>query len=482
MYAHEYVKFDAIGLAELVSRREVKAIELVETAISQIEQLDPILNAMVYRAFDEAIDGALCHDTSAPHVPFYGVPFLMKDAVRPVKGWPGTWGSRFGETGPAVADCELVQRYRAAGVLMMGSTNVPEFGIPGVTNSERLGPCRNPWDLERNAGGSSGGSAAAVASGMVPIAHGNDGGGSLRIPAACCGLVGLKPTRDRNPADPDMRWQFRGHIADHILSRTVRDTAVMLDATGYPQAATPYAPPPKTRPYAEELAASHRKIHIRWSTENAFGTVVHPAIQEALGQTVSLLEGLGHDVRAGTLKVDYRTLYSAHQNAYAAGFSAKFRRIVERVGHEPRDTEIGQLGRRLYERGKSLSAIDALDAFQTLRTLSWHILQQFETFDVYLTPVMAQPAPPVALLDPATTPLDEFDRLSREHFPFTLHFNVTGQPSISLPLGQSSDGLPIGMLFTARYGDEATLIRLAAELERANPWAERRPPAINSKK
>ncbi len=283
----EYSNYDGIGLAALVAKKEVSPAELIEAAIERIERHNGVLNAVVYKAYDEArrvAAGALADG------PFAGVPFLMKDLGRPVAGWPSTWGSHFAETPPAAEDCVIVGRYREAGLVLLGATNTPEFGIPGITHSARLGPCRTPWDSDHVSGGSSGGAAAAVASGMVPIAHATDAGGSIRIPASCCGLVGLKPTRDRNPVDPGARWPTRGHIVDHIVCRTVRDSAAMLDATGYPQPASPFTAPPKAGPFLDEVSKSPGRLKIAWSSETPFGTPVDPEVEAYLQRTAEILE------------------------------------------------------------------------------------------------------------------------------------------------------------------------------------------------
>jgi amidase len=473
MKPSDYASHDGVGLAALVARGEVSPAELVESAIASIEQHNGALNAVVHKAYDEArrtAAGAL------PDGPFRGVPFLMKDLGRRVKGWPCSQGSTFAGSGPADEDSVLVSRYRNAGLVLLGATNTPEFGIPGVTHSQRLGLCKNPWNTAHTPGGSSGGSAAAVASGMVPVAHASDGMGSIRIPAACCGLVGLKPTRDRNPWDRDGLGRVCGLAVDHIVSRSVRDSAAMLDATGYPQAASPYAPPPKAGPYLDEVQRSPGKLRITWSDKTPTGLPIDPEVQRALLDTVESLSSLGHDVQPGALKVDQLALYYAARTMLAANFAAEMQHVVARVGREPGDGELGQLARRAYDSGKRVSGADALVAIQRVHALCWQILEQFQGFDVFVSPVLGTLPPRTDDLDPVATELKTFDKRTAVSFPFTAPFNMTGQPSISLPLAQSHSGLPIGMMFTARYGDEATLFRLAAQLEKERPWADRHPP------
>lgn len=472
MSFNEYAAYDGLGLAELVHKREVTPAELLECAIARIERHDGVLNAVVYKAYDDARRAAA---GALPDGPFKGVPFLIKDLGVRVKGWPRTSASRFACVDSDAEDSILIERYRAAGLVLAGKTNTPEFGIPGVTNSARLGPCRNPWNPDHIAGGSSGGAAAAVAAGMVPLAHASDGLGSIRIPAACCGLVGLKVTRDRNPNGLHDTDRVIGFSVDHVVTRTVRDSAAMLDATGAPQPASPYAYPKQERPFLDEAAADPGKLRIAWSSETPAGDPVDPDVQTTLQHTAETLRELGHDVREQGLGIDYRALYRAQGMLSAANFAANIRRWVELKGREPGD-DIEGLARRAYEAGKRLSGADALWALQELRLRGREILSRFESFDVYLTPVMCTPPPRVDFLDPLMEDLKEFDRRQRVTFGFTPPFNMTGQPSVSLPLGLSHDGLPIGMMFTGRYGDEATLLRLAGQLEKEMPWKDRRPP------
>lgn len=471
----DYVNYDGVGLAELVRRRDVKPSELLEAAIERIERHNGKLNAVVHKAYDEAratANGAL------PDGPFKGVPFLIKDLGVRVKGWPRTSASRFAQVDADSEDSELITRYRAAGVVMAGKTNTPEFGIPGVTTSALLGPCRNPWNTDHISGGSSGGAASAVAAGMVPLAHASDGLGSIRIPAACCGLVGMKTTRDRNPNGQHDIDRAIGFSVDHVVSRTVRDSAAMLDATGYPEPGSPFAYPAKERPYLEEVTRPPGKLRIAFSSETPNGKPVDPEIRAALERTAETLKALGHDVREEGLGIDYRTLYRAQGMVSAANFSAGIKRLVELKGREPGD-EIEGLARRGYEAGKRLTAQDAGWGWQQLRLMNRQILARFETWDVWLTPVLSTNVPRVDYLDTLTDDLKEFDRRQAATFGFTPPFNMTGQPSLSLPLHQSVSKLPIAMMFTARYADEATLFRLAGQLEKELPWKDRKPPVWN---
>jgi amidase len=471
----EYAAYDGLGLAALVRTRDVTPAQLLEAAIERIERHNGVLNAVVYKGYDEARKTAA---GPLPEGPFRGVPFLIKDLGIRVKDWPRTSASRFARIDADGEDSELVTRYRAAGMVLAGKTNTPEFGIPGVTTSALLGPCRNPWNPDHISGGSSGGAAAAVASGMVPLAHASDGLGSIRIPAACCGLVGMKITRDRNPNGVHDTDRVIGFSVDHVVTRTVRDSAAMLDATGYPQPASPYATLKQDGPFLDEVSKSPGKLRIAWSSETPAGDPIDPDVAAMLQRTAETLKALGHDVREEGLGIDYRALYRAQGAVSAANFAAGIKRWVALKGREPGD-DIEGLARRAYEAGKKMSGAEAFWAFQELRLRTREILRRFEDFDIYLTPVMCTPPPRVEFLDTLMADLKEFDRRQRITFGFTPPFNMTGQPSLSLPLGQSRDKLPIGVMFTARYGDEATLFRLAGQLEKELPWKDRRPPVWN---
>ncbi len=468
----EYPDYDGLGLAELVRRGEVSPAELVEAAIERIDRHDPVLNAIVHDARDEArrvAAGAL------PDGPFRGVPFLIKDLGCPVAGWPLTSGSRFLAGEVSAADGILTRRFRAAGVVLLGKTNTPELGITGTTESALLGPCRNPWNPEHIAGGSSGGAAAATAAGIVPLAHASDGLGSIRIPAACCGLFGLKVTRERNPSGPDDPGRAIGFGVDHVVSRTVRDSAAMLDITGHPEPASPYAPPPKERPYAEEIERDPGRLRIAFSTETPSGRAIDPEVEAATRETAALLESLGHDVEERGLGVDFRALYKAQGIVSAANSAANYRELVERIGREAREDELEPLTWAGIRNGQRLSGEKVFGAWRRLRVLNRQTLQLFEDFDVFLTPVMGTPPPRIGHIDPVNLEPREIARRQAKAFPFTPPFNFTGQPAMSVPLMQSGDGLPIGMQLAGRYADEGTLFRLAAQLERARPWIGRKP-------
>jgi amidase len=471
----DYAEYDGVGLAELVRKGKVTPAELVEAAIARVERHNPKINAVVYEGFDEARAKA----AKLPDGPFRGVPFLVKDLLIAVAGWPRTSGSRYGRGVVDAEDSGLMRRYRESGANLIGKTNLSEFGIAGTTEGQLYGPCRNPWNLDHIVGGSSGGAAAAVAAGIVPMAHGGDGRGSIRIPASCCGLVGLKPTRDRNVDLPDGYDFAQGFVVEHVITRTVRDTAVMLDATGRPEPGSPYAAPAKERPYAEEILRSPGRLKIAWSSETANGRPVHPEVQAALEATAALLEKLGHEVVPQGLGIDQRALWGA-QNAFSgANFAAGLRRMIQDIGRDPADDEFEPLTWASWKGGQRAGGMDAMADAQNLRVLARQALQLYETFDVFLTPTLSAPPPPIGYLSPVLNAPRDIGRRNGEFFSFPGVANMTGQPSLSLPLAWSAGGLPMGMMFTARYADEATLLRLAAQLEKEAPWKARRPPIWN---
>jgi amidase len=471
-----YAEHDGLGLAELVKKGEVTPTELVEAAIERIERHNPTLNAVVHKAYDEARATAA---GELPDGPFKGVPFLIKDLGQQVKGWPRTSGSNFVQVAADPDDSELVRRYRKAGVVMVGKTNTPEFGIPGVTTSARLGPCSNPWNPAHISGGSSGGAASATAAGIVPLAHASDGLGSIRIPAACCGLVGLKTTRDRNPNGGEDYDRAIGFSVDHVVSRTVRDSAAMLDATGYPEPASPYPAPPKDGPYLAEVSKSPGKLRVFWSAETPNGKPIAEEVRAKLEGTAETLRALGHEVVERGLGIDYRTTYRAQALVSASNFAAGLRRWIEKIGREPQEGDIEGLAWRAWQAGKQITGEQAMWGWQQLRLANRQILANFEEMDVYLTPVLGTPPPRHEFLDTLTDDLKAFDKAQSLTFPFTPPFNFTGQPSMALPLHMSEGALPISMMFTGRYADEATLFRLAGQLEKEMPWKDRRPPVWN---
>lgn len=472
----DYADYDGVGLAELVARGEVAPLDLVDAAVERIERHNSALNAVVHKGYDDARKWA---KGPLPDGPFKGVPFLVKDLGVKVAGWPATSGSRYLRDYVPDEDSILATRYREAGLVFVGKTNTPEFGITGTSESARLGPCRNPWNPDHIAGGSSGGAAAAVAAGIVPMAHASDGLGSIRIPAACCGLVGLKTTRARNPDSGEDGERAMGFSVDHVVTRTVRDSAAMLDATCAPEIDSPYPPLPRERPFLDEVTRAPGKLRIAYSAETPRRQPIHPENMAALEATVDLLRGLGHECVEQGLGVDYRELYRAQGAVSASNFAAGMRERREMLGRDPEPDELEPLTWSALNAGLKLSGAQAFLGWRTLRRLSRQILRTLAPFDAYLCPVMGTPPPKIGFIDPVNLDPKEVNKRQAQVFPFTPPFNFTGQPSLSLPLAWSSDGLPLGMMFTGRYGDEATLFRLAGQLEKERPWKDRTPPVWN---
>ncbi len=404
-----------------------------------------------------------------------GVPYLLKDLRADYAGVPTTAGSRFFVDNVPDHDSELVRRIKAAGLVVFGKTNTPEFGGNVSTEPVLFGPTRNPWNPERIAGGSSGGSAAAVAIGMVPAAHASDGGGSIRIPAACCGVFGLKPTRGRNPAGPVYGEAWNGLSMEHAITRTVRDSAAILDATSGPDVGDPYWAPPPERPYLDEVDREPGILKIAYSVTARSGVPVDPQYVAAVEQTAAWLEGLGHQVEETEAEYDGVELGSAITTIIGGNMMAAVRKHAVRVGRDPGEEEIERVIQRRVALGDSLTATDYAAAVQTMHGVG-RIIGNFMTeWDVTMTPTVARPPLGIGDLNTDTTDVDTFLKNLYGFIPFTAVFNATGQPAMSVPLQHDADGLPIGIQFAGRFGDEATLFRLAGQLEREHPWSARRP-------
>ena len=384
----EYDQYDGLGLAELVHKGEVQPLELVEAAINRIEAINPQINAVVLRLYDRAREAAQAPLSEGP---FKGVPILLKDLGPSLAGTPTTAGSRFLHSHVPDHDSELVHRYKAAGLIVLGKTNVPEFGIMPVTENALYGPCKNPWDLSRNAGGSSGGSAAAVATRMVPIAHGNDGGGSIRIPASCCGVFGFKPTRARVPAGPDADDVWYGLAVDHVLTRSVRDSAAMLDATAGPDVGMAYCAPPPERPFLQEVGAKPGQLRIAYTTEPFFGDPIHPDCITGLERTVHLCKLLGHEVVEAAPTFDVQATKTAFYDMARAETRAALLDMAQVLGREPKPEELEPNTWAAYLMGKQVDGSQLSLAVRQLRRTSRQIGPFFEHFHVFLTPTLGGP-------------------------------------------------------------------------------------------
>lgn len=471
----EYADHDGLGLAELVKKGEVSASELAEEAITRIEKHNPLLNAVVTKTYEQGRATA----AAKPDGVFGGVPFLLKDILGDYAGAPTRSGSRYLSGMTALQDSTLTTRFKNAGVVVLGKTNVPEFGLLPTTESALYGPARNPWNTDHSTGGSSGGSAAAVAAGIVPIAHANDGGGSIRIPASCCGLVGLKPTRARNPLGPNLGDVMGGLIAEHIVSRSVRDSAAMLDCTHGPEAGDPYWAPPIENPFLWEVGKEPGKLRIAYSVTNLNGQKVHPECEKGVLETVKLLRDLGHEVEEAAPALSMDVLSQAFMALWASGLAMQIEGISMFTGKPPAENDLEGLTRGLYEVGRTISAVQYQMAIVQIQAMARQIAHFMETYDVWLTPTLGAPPIPLGTIDiQERDPIKAFEPIY-DYVPFTALQNATGQPAISLPLHWSADGLPVGMMFSGPFGGEALLLRLASQLEVARPWAHRRPKIWN---
>jgi len=490
----EYTRYDGLDLAELVRKKEVKPGELVEEAISRIEKLNPQLNAVIYKMYDLAREAA---EGDLPEGAFKGVPSLLKDMLVYYAGVPTSNGSRFHSDFVPDHDSEMVKRFKATGLIIVGKTNVPEYGLMPVTEPELFGPASNPWDLTRNPGGSSGGSAAAVAARIVPLAHGNDGGGSIRIPASCCGLFGLKPTRGRNPMGPDLGESWQGFTCDHVLTRSVRDSAAMLDATAGPDIGAPYYAAPPSRSFLSEIGADPGKLHIAFTSRPFLGGSVHEDCVKGLDATVKLCQDLGHELIEATPQIDGKEFAKAFLTVICGEARTEIEEAEALLGSKARSKDFEPSTWAVSLLGKRCTASDLSRALRLLHRSSRQIAHFFEDYDVLLTPTVSMPPVVTGALQPQgmeafmlklmskfnagrlISALGGIEAIAEDVFafmPYTPVFNVTGQPSMSVPLYWNDDDLPIGMHFAGRYGDEATLFRLAGQLEQAKPWFDRVPP------
>ncbi|MGE0441189.1 MAG: amidase [Gemmatimonadales bacterium] len=490
----DYAGHDGLGLAELIRTGQTTPRELLEAAIARADALNPRLNAIIHRLDDRA--RTLADRGPAPG-PFAGIPFLIKDLSLMVADEPYRCGSRFLADFVADHDSELVTRFRRAGLIPFGKTSTPEFGLTPYTEPELFGPVHNPWNLARTTGGSSGGSAAAVAARIVPIAGGGDGGGSIRIPAACCGLFGLKPTRGRNPTGPDYGELWQGAVVDHVLTRSVRDSAAVLDATMGGDPGAPYLTPPPERPYLEDAGRDPRRLRIAWTATPWLGGTVDADCHAALADAVQLLASLGHEVVEASPAFDgpafaraFTVMICAEVAADLTDAGRYLGRAPTRAGFEAPTWALGLLGR-------ALRADEFSTALRHLGTAGRQVGRFFEGFDALVTPTLAIAPFEIGALQPK--PSERFalellgrlgsgrlvraagllDQLADQIFaaiPFTPVFNVTGQPGMNVPLFWNAAGLPIGTQVVGRFGDEATLFQLAGQLERARPWAGRVPP------
>jgi amidase len=475
----DLARLDATAQAELVRHRDASPLELVDAAIERIETLNPELNAVIHPLFEEAREAA---SGELPNGPFKGVPFLLKDIGAAFAGDPLHMGMKLLKAAGfrAPFDTYLAQRFRDAGFVTVGKTNTPELGILPTTEPDAYGPTHNPWDRSRSPGGSSGGSAAAVAAGMVPVAHANDGGGSIRVPASACGLVGLKPTRQRITAGPLIGDLMSGLTAELVVSRSVRDTAAVLDAVHGPARGDPYVAPPPERPYLDDVTAEPDRLRVGLTTQPFLDATPAPAVVDAARDAGRLLESLGHAVeeqRPGGL--EGMDVVDTFLTRWMAGQAATLDQVGVVVGRKVGADDVEPLTWALAEEGWRRSAGQYLGAVAEHQVAGRMIADWFESgFDLLLTPTMGEPPTALGAFDDSgPEPLRAIERgvLTAA---FTAIFNATGQPAISLPLYWGDDGLPVGVQLVAPYGREDLLVRAAAQLEQARPWVDRHPPVF----
>ncbi|HEY4309038.1 MAG TPA: amidase family protein [Pirellulales bacterium] len=465
----EFAALDALAQAELVRNKQVTPLELVNAAIARVEKLDPQLNSVVTTAFEQARQRAA---EPLGDGPFAGVPFLVKD-LEPLKGVRLSYGSKFFKGNISPTTSEVVRRMEQSGLIVIGKSSTPEFGLVPTTEPRAYGATKNPWDVTRSSGGSSGGSAAAVAAGLVPLASASDGGGSIRIPASCCGLFGLKTNRGRNPEAPGVHED--GLSVVHCVSRSVRDSAALLDATRGPTPGERWLAPAPTRPFAQEVGAPPGKLRIAFRLTDFAGRKVHPDCAAAIESTAKLLADLGHNVDEAAPKFDEKAFADAFLVLWAAVAGRVLKSVKKFLGNKIPPDSFEPWTMKLVEIDSNNTPSDVSVAWSgPLQSANNSMLQFMTKYDLLLTPVLARPPVKLGELDQSQS-AEEIIAWLQGYCPFTPLANATGQPAMSVPLYWNDAGLPIGSHFMARHGDEATLLRLASQLEQARPWAKRWP-------
>lgn len=468
----EYEKYDALGLAELIAKKEITPSELLDAVRHRVESLNPKLNAFCYLFFEKAEEQI---KNGLGQGPFRGVPFALKDLGQYLKGTITSVGSRVWKGQVADYDSTLVTRYKEAGLVIFGKTASPELGLTTTTESVLYGQTHNPWNLERTSGGSSGGSSAVVASRILPMAHASDGGGSIRIPASCCGLFGLKPTRGRVPMGPAQFEGWNGLSAHHAVTISVRDSAALLDISSGVELGSPYYPPSQQQPFLKEVGVDPGKLRIALILDSPAGTPLDPECKSAAQEAAKLCESLGHKVEEAHWPMDTAMMRGAFLTIINVSVARALDDAAATLGRAVTEKDVEPVTWGMAEQGRATSSVAYSRAIATIHQVGLTMAKFHQSHDVILNPTLGKP--PVTLGTLSLTPKDmqSFVKEITAFSPFTAVYNVTGQPSMSVPLHWTPDGLPVGVMFSARFGDEATLFRLASQLEKAKPWAGRRP-------
>ncbi len=471
----EYRSYDAVGLAQLVRRGDADPLELLDYAIQSAEAVNPELNFMAVRLYEHARQRIA---KGLPEGPLAGVPYLLKDLGLHLEGTRTTSGSRLFRDFTSSFTSTLVHRCQRAGLVIFGRTTTPEFGGSVTTESLLFGATRNPWNTNLSSGGSSGGAAAAVAAGVLPAAHATDGGGSIRIPASCCGLFGLKTSRGRTPLGPSPLEVNAGLSVGHAITRTVRDSAALLDATQGLEPGATNGPPPPKRPYLEETKRSPGRLRIAvpasyGNAENAIP--LHPDCLAALRDATDLCSELGHEiVQMPALDIPVQKIAAAAGAILSVSALSTVQAVEQRRGQPVSAAELEPLTLLRVEGGRKINGAQYLAARRQLEQTMVQAAHFMRDFDIVLTPTLAAPPPPLGYLDLGQN-AEDFARRVLPFVIFTTLYNITGQPAMSVPLYWNADQVPIGTMFAARFGDEATLFRFGAQLEKARPWRDRRP-------
>ncbi|MDC9590293.1 amidase [Xenorhabdus sp. XENO-10] len=465
-----YTESDALGLAKLVHQGEVTPLELVEAAITCIERLNPELNAVVHKLYDIGREAAASVNHNAP---FAGVPFLLKELASLWKGAPLTNSSRYQKDMIAPIDSEVTKRIKRAGLILVGKSNSPENGLSISTEPKLYGITKNPWKEGISAGGSSGGTAAAVAARIVPIGEASDGAGSIRIPASCCGIVGLKPSRGRMTLAPIGDYWYGG-ACFLCCSRTVRDTAAYLDAVAGALPGDLYTPPTPDLPWLELLAQEPRKLRVGFTVTPSNGTPIDAQVKKAVLATVRTLEGLGHIVEEHDMVFDTTVAWKAYTDMIFVQAVSGLNDLSSIVGRPVTPDDVEPITWAIIERGRSISGTTHSKDIEQIRLLGRELTNDLLPYDIFITPTLTQLPRPIGYYDMSETDIDRYnDKWTDSVFAFP--FNITGQPAISLPLGWSDDGIPIGVQLVGRYGDEAIVLQVSAQLEQEMAWKDRRP-------